>query len=132
MAETCVLYKHTGFTEVVKVIDVSTSPGGRYGTTGTTTQPGGRSSPISPLSGGRWGTPVRLGQPGVRRPTNTRTPSSGGGRSGGNVNNNRSNRKLVNSVDKNGNRGSTLWETDSDGNLIRQVGPFIPNGGLGL
>lgn len=113
----CVLYKHTGFTEVVEIIDVPPS------TRGTTTQPV-KTNPTSPLSGGRWGTPVRLGQPGVKRPTKVATPS---GRIGGSsVNTYGGKNFTVVIAYNNGNMIFTIWETDNDGNLIRRVGPFIP------
>lgn len=128
----CVLYKHTGFIEVVEVIDAPTSSGGSYGTTGTTTQSGGMSSPVSPLSGGMWGTPIQMGQPGIKFPQPKKIPTPGGGSSGGDDwgGNSRTNAVIVRAVDEDGNKGSVIYETDNDGNLTRQISGFIPDGGL--
>lgn len=128
-----VLYKHTGFTEIVDVIEQQNTPSGPYGTygTGTTTGNANRSSTLS----SKWPTAIRLGQPQVKNSTGRESsPAPGGGGGGGSVEAGEGGKLewsgcqdliIVFSIDDEGNRGAQIWKTDKDGNLIKPVSPLI-------
>ena len=131
-AETrCILYKHTGFSEIVDVINPSTTTSGPYGTYGTGTRTGNVSvvSTISP----EWATAVRFGGEQVRNSIGRDSSPAPGGRSGGGSGGgegdwtSRGDLVFVVGVDSNGNRGGQLYKKDRDGNLTEPSGPFIPS-----
>jgi len=125
-----VLYKHTGFTEIVDVIEQQNTPSGPYGTygTGTTTGNANRSSTLS----SKWPTAIRFGQPQVRNSTGrASSPAPGGGGGGGDGDDGGGLSSIQNLVivfvfDSDGNPGAQIYKTDSDGNPTEPVGPFIP------
>lgn len=122
----CILYKHTGFRDVVDVINPSTTPSGPYGTYGTGTLTG-KTSSVSTLSKG-WLTAVRFGQNQVMNLHSSSVPAA---RSGGNTDDggwtSRQDLVFVPGVDANGNSGGQVYKKDSNGNLTEPSGPFIPS-----
>lgn len=126
----CVLYKHTGFRNVVDVINPSTTPSGPYGTYGTSVQTTQKGS-VSTLSN-EWLNAIRFGQPQVRNSTGrASSPAPGGGGGGGDGDDGGGLSSIQNLVivfvfDSDGNPGAQIYKTDSDGNPTEPVGPFIP------